>query len=77
MMNRVLFTVGPFTIYWYSVLILIAVIVGYEIVINYSKKINYHTMSINDMTLYLVIWSIIGARLYYVIFNYSVFENSN
>ena len=38
-MNRVLVTIGPVTIYWYSFLILLAVLIGYEIVIKYAKKI--------------------------------------
>ncbi len=74
-MNRILITVGPITIYWYSFLILVSVLIGYEIAINYSKKINYHTSDITDMVLFLVIWSIIGARLYYVIFNFKVYQN--
>ena len=73
-MNRVLVTIGPVSIYWYSVLVLVAVLVGYQIVLNYSKKINYHSTSIMDMSLFLVIWSLIGARLYYVIFHYDIFK---
>ena len=75
MVNRVLITIGPFTIYWYSFLILVAVLIGYHIVLNYCKKINYNSNSIIDMSLFLVLWSVIGARLYYVIFNYSVFKD--
>lgn len=75
MVNRVLFTIGPFTIYWYSFLILVAVLIGYHIAVNYSKKINFNSNSIIDMSLFLVLWSVIGARLYYVIFNYSAFED--
>ncbi len=74
-MNRVLVTIGPITVYWYSFLILIAVLIGYQIAIQYSKKLNYHEMDIMDMSLFLVIWSIVGARLYYVIFNFKTFEN--
>ena len=68
-MNRVFINIGPITIYWYTFLILIAVLIGYEIAIYYSKKQNYNSLAISDMSLYLIIWSIIGARLYYVIFN--------
>ena len=74
-MNRVLVTIGPITIYWYSFLVLTAVLIGYEIVLKYCKKINYHENDITDMALFLVIWSIIGARLYYVIFNFDIFKN--
>lgn len=73
-MNRVLFSIGPFSIYWYSFLILVAVFVGYEIVVWYSKKINFYVSDMMDMFLYLIICSIIGARLYYVIFNFNTFK---
>ena len=74
-MSRVLFQIGPVTIYWYSFLILIAVIIGYQIVVSYSKKISYKTNEIMDMVLYLVIFSIIGARADYVIFNFSLYQD--
>lgn len=74
-MSRVLFTIGPFTVYWYSFLILVAVLVGYQIVVGYSKKINYKTNEIIDMVLYLVIWAIVGARIYYVVFNFSEYRD--
>ena len=74
-MSRVLFQIGPVTIYWYSFLILVAVIIGYQIVVSYSKKISYKTNEIMDMVLYLVIFSIIGARAYYVIFNFSLYQD--
>lgn len=75
-MNRVFISIGPITIYWYSLLILIAVFIGYEIVVNYSKKVNYATRYIVDMILYLVIWAIVGARAYYVIFNFEAFADN-
>ena len=51
-MDRVLITIGPITIYWYSFLMIIAVLIGYNLVINYSKKIGYKTNNIIDMTFY-------------------------
>ena len=74
-MNRVIFSIGPVSIYWYSVIILVAVIIGNNIIVSYSKKIQYKTGAIIDMMLWLVIWSIIGARIYYVIFNFSAYQN--
>lgn len=74
-MNRVFISIGPLTIYWYSILILVAVLVGYNIVVNYCKKHGYQASAIYDMLFYLVIWAIIGARVYYVIFNFSAFKD--
>ena len=75
-MNRVFITIGSFTIYWYSFLIVVAVLIGYNIIINYSKKIRYKTNEIIDMILNLVLTAIIGARLYYVIFNFEAYEDN-
>ncbi len=74
-MSRVLVAVGPITIYWYSFLILVAVLVGYEIAVSYSRRLNYKTNAIMDMILPLVIWAIIGARIYYVVFNFSEYQD--
>ena len=75
-MNRVFIQVGPLTIYWYSVLILTGVLLGYNIIVNYCKKQGYQVSNIIDMLFYLVIWAIVGARAYYVIFNFSAYEDN-
>ena len=75
-MDRVLITIGPITIYWYSFLMLIAVLIGYNLVINYRKKIGYKTNNIIDMTFYLIIYAILGARIYYVIFNFDAYKDN-
>lgn len=74
-MNKIFIQLGPLTIYWYSVFIIVAVLIGYNIVIGYCKKYNYFVSSITDMLFYLVIWAIVGARAYYVAFNFSAFED--
>lgn len=73
-MSKILISIGPVVIYWYSFIVLMAVLIGYEVAVNYCKKINCHVGYINDMILWLVIWAIIGARVYYVIFNYEAFD---
>lgn len=75
-MDRVFVSIGPVTIYWYSFLMVMAVIIGYNIIVNYSKKLNYKTGSIIDMTFELVFAAIIGARLYYVIFNFDAYKDN-
>ncbi len=75
-MNKVFVVIGPFTIYWYSVLIIIALFTGYIIADRYSKKIKLPSTLISDMLLGIVIWAIIGARLYYVIFNFKEYQDN-
>ena len=74
-MDRVMFSIGPITVYWYSFLIILAVIIGYNMIINYSKKINYKTGAIIDMILGVVMSAIIGARIYYVVFNFEAYKD--
>lgn len=75
-MNRIFISIGPLTIYWYSICILVGVLLGYHIIVNYCKKIGYEASSVTDMLLYLVIWAIIGARAYYVIFNFEAYQHN-
>ena len=75
-MNKVFVSIGPITIYWYSALILAAVLIGYDLALNYSKRLNMKPTLITDMLLGLVISAIIGARAYYVIFNFSEYQNN-
>ena len=74
--NRVLVSIGPINIYWYSFLIIMAVIIGYNIVTNYSNKLSYKTGAIMDMTFGLVIAAIIGARVYYCLFNFDAYSDN-
>lgn len=74
-MNRVMFSIGSFNIYWYSVLILIAVIIGSSIAIKEARKGGLGEIFIIDLIIFLIPISIIGARLYYVIFNFETYQN--
>ncbi len=75
-MNRVFFSVGPITIYWYSLLIMIAVLIGYYFSCKEAEKNGLKKNFISDLVFYLVIIAILGARIYYVIFNFSVFKDN-
>ena len=68
-MNSVLFDLGFIEIKWYSFLILIAMIIGYFLVIRETKKKNIDKDELNDLLFYMIIIAILGARLYYVLFN--------
>lgn len=75
-MNRVFITIGPFSIYWYSILIIIALFIGINIADKYSKKISLPGNLIMDMLLGLVVCSIVGARIYYVVFNFGKYQDN-
>jgi len=75
-MNRVLFEFGFITIYWYSVFILLAIIFASSVIIREAKRKELS----KDFTINLIFWCIIigfiGARLYYVAFNYDLYRDN-
>ena len=68
-MDSVLIDLGFIQIRWYSFLILTALIIGYFLVLRETKKRNISKDELNDLLFYLIIISILGARVYYVLFN--------
>lgn len=62
-------TIGNFELKWYSFLLLIAFTLGSFLIYINSKKYNLDKNKIIDLIFYLILFSIIGARIYYVIFN--------
>lgn len=74
-MNPVMFQIGNFEIRWYSVFILIGVILAYELAEFEGKKYKVPKNFIFNMTFWVVLFGIIGARIYYVIFNWSLYSH--
>ena len=72
-MNREFISFGPITIYWYSVMILLAVLIGIFIAMKEAKRLGLKEY-IENIIFSLIIFGIIGARLYYVIFNFSLYK---
>lgn len=68
-MDRDLIDLGIVQIKWYSFLILMAIIVAYFIVSREAKKKNLDEDHILNMAFYGIIIGILGARVYYVLFN--------
>lgn len=75
-MNPIFLDLGFITIYWYSVLILIAFILGYFYVSYEIKKENMPSSFFTDYFFYLVPIVIVGARAYYVIFEWQNYQDN-
>lgn len=73
-MNPIMITVFGLEIKWYSFLILIGIIIGILIIEKEAKKFKISKNDIFDMCFYAIIFGIIGARLYYVLFNISYYK---
>ena len=72
-MNRAAISFGPITIYWYSIMILLGVIVAFILIKKEAKKRNIDEDFITNLIFYTFLFGIIGARFYYVLFNLDYF----
>lgn len=68
-MNRVAFTIFNFNIYYYSLCILCGVIVAYTLIRYEVRKHRINKNLISDLMFYTLLIGILGARIYYVLFN--------
>jgi len=66
--SRVAFSLFGFDVYWYGVIIGSAIMLGVLLMINEAKRTGQNPDEYLDFGIYVIILSIIGARLYYVIF---------
>ena len=73
-MDRVFIHLGPIKIYWYSVTMLLAILTGIFLALKEAKKVKLDEY-IENLLMSLIIYGILGARLYYVIFNFDVYRN--
>lgn len=72
-MNPIAFTIFGYDIRWYSLLILIGVVIGYFLISIETKKFKISSDFMFNMFFWTLIIGIAGARLYYVIFNWDYF----
>ena len=72
-MNPILLDLGFVKIYWYSIMILLGLYVGGSLIIKEAKKFKITEDYMLNTILYTIIFGVIGARLYYVIFNWEYY----
>ncbi len=75
-LSRVAFTVLGKDIYWYGIIIGTGVILGLLLALNEAKRTGQNTEDYLDFALYGMIFSVIGARLYYVIFSWDSYKDN-
>ena len=72
-MNPVLLDLGIIKIYWYSLFIFLGLLFGGSLVLRESKRFNVPENFMINLFFWLIPIAIIGARLYYVIFNWDMY----
>ena len=74
-MNKVLLDLGFIEIRWYSIIMLFAILSASYVILRESKKKGFTEDFLNNLFFYTIICAIIGARLYYVAFNFHEYQN--
>ena len=75
-MDPVLVNIFGYDIKWYSVLILIGAIIAVLMLIREGKRFNIPKDFSFNLAFWTIIFGIIGARLYYCIFNFSLYKDN-
>lgn len=73
-MDRIALDFGFFHIYWYSIFILLGVLCAVFVIYQEAKKQGMDKDQFFNMVFYTAIVAIIGARLYYVLFNLNFYQ---
>ena len=74
--DPVAFRIGNFEVYWYGILIAVALVLCIMLALKQAKKNNFPDTLIYDTMLVTIPCAIIGARAYYVIFNWSTYSGN-
>ena len=75
-MNPVLFEIGNFSIRWYSIFLVIAFVIGFILIFKEGKRLNIDKDYLFNMMFWTVLFSILGARIYYVLFNFGAYSDN-
>ncbi|MEA4816630.1 MAG: prolipoprotein diacylglyceryl transferase [Lachnospiraceae bacterium] len=75
-LSRTAFSVFGFDIYWYGVFIGLAVVIGILIIFYNANRTGQNPDMYFDFSMLVMIVSLIGARLYYVIFSWDMYKRN-
>ena len=67
---------GIISIHWYSILLFIAILLGSNLAIKEAKRHGFEENFMVNLLFLGVIFGIIGARIYYVIFNFDYYKDN-
>ena len=68
------FRIGNFTIAYYGIIIAIGMLIGFYVAVHFGKKIGVVDDVLYDIFILCVVFGIIGARIYYVIFRWDYYQ---
>ncbi len=71
--NKVAFEIFGFDVRWYGILITLGMVLAFAYAMYRSKQEGFKYDDVLDMGLYIVIFGVLGARLYYVLMKWDTF----
>jgi len=72
----IIFSFGPITIYWYGLLMALAIILGALIFYYFVKRLKVKSALVIDLLFYLLIFGLLGGRLYHVLSEFSYYYHA-
>ena len=68
-MNPILLDLGVIKIYWYSAMIFLGLLIGGWLILKEAERFNISEDFFVNLFFFTIPIAVIGARLYYVLFN--------
>ncbi len=75
-MDSVLIKIGGIEIMWYSVLLLVGIVLAIFLIIKEGKRFNINKDFLFNLSFWTVIFGFLGARIYFVLFNLNLYEGN-
>ena len=75
-LSNIAFKIGNLKIYWYGLIIVSAILIGYFMIDRTLKKEGSSIDEYLNFIIIVIITSILGARLYYVIFSWNYYKEN-
>jgi phosphatidylglycerol:prolipoprotein diacylglycerol transferase len=72
----VLISVGPLHVYWYGLFIVLGVLAGLSITLKLANKFGLSANKIFDLAFWMIIFGIIGARVYHVLLEWGYYSQN-
>jgi phosphatidylglycerol:prolipoprotein diacylglycerol transferase len=72
----VIFRLGFLSFHWYGFLLVISILIGLFLTINLAKKKNIKSEKIFDLSIYLIFFGFIGARVYHILSEINYYTKS-
>lgn len=74
--GKIAVNIGPFHIHWYGIIIATAFVTGLSVASKIAEKQGLSKEHIINMAGYLLLGAMLGARIYYVLFNWNYYSQN-